>query len=86
MTLYAVNVAILAGGCEKSTLTLVSATSEEEAGRKALIAECHADLDAGAEWLEGEESISDCDGEFIYSVIRVREIPDDHAAIVKMYL
>lgn len=86
MKRYAVNVAIQAGGCEKNTLTLVLAENEAEASTRALLAECHADLGSGAEWLEGQESISDCDGEFIYSIIRVREIPEEHYQIVKEYL
>lgn len=86
MKKFAVTVAIQTGGYEKSTLTLVEAEHGPAAERAALLAECHADIGEGAEWVEGETSISDCNGDFIYSVSRVREITDEEYALLKEYL
>jgi len=82
---FAVNLCIVNGEVEKSSLHVVDAQNELDATRLALLAECHSDADFGVEW-EDENSLSDKFGEYYYSMKSCVEISPEHAAVLRTYL
>ena len=82
---FAVNLCIVNGEVEKSSLHVVDAQNEQDATRLALLDECHSDDDFGVEW-EDENSLSDVFGECYYSMKSCVEISPDHAAVLRTYL
>ncbi len=85
MNTYIVKVLILTNGYEKTVTKLVYATNEENAGRDALVGECHGDIDDGTAQWDGD-CIHDLMDEFIYKVKRVTQVDDSDILTLRKYL
>jgi hypothetical protein len=83
MKTYYIVIEILSGEYTKDTVSLVTAESEEEAKRAALIGECHSDED-DLEWTE--RGVYDLGGEFHYSIYSCALVPDDDIPTLTKYL
>lgn len=82
MKTFCVKLNIQAGEYRKSAIHLVMAASEADAGKRALLNECH-DEDS-AEWADG--GLYDLGGEFCYSVKSVNQVPPEHVELLRQYL
>ena len=83
MNTYYIVIEILSGEYAKDTISLVTAESEEEAKRAALMGECHSDED-DLEWTE--RGVYDLGGEFHYSIYSCALVPDDDIPTLTKYL
>ncbi len=83
MNTYYIVIEILSGEYAKDTVSLVTAESEAEAKRAALIGECHSDED-NLEWTE--RGVYDLGGEFHYSIYSCALVPDDDIPTLTKYL
>lgn len=81
---FAVNLCIVTGEIEKSSLHVVDAQNADAAAKVALQAECHCD-DNGIYW-ENDNCVSDMFGEFYYNLKNCVEISPEHAAVLRTYL
>jgi hypothetical protein len=83
MAKHVVLIQVKSGGYESTRMSLVDAIDSKEAGKKALLAECHNKIGDGSEW--NDDTISDLNDEYIYSVITSMEVPDNEVTILKKY-
>ena len=75
------------GEFEKYSNHFVEAETKEKAVERALLGECHHDLDDGAEWMdEDKDQISDDFGGMIYTSCGAKEIDEKDVDILKKYL
>ena len=84
MRTYFIVVIIKAGEYEKRVTKLIHAENEDEACTNALTGECHGCIESGtAEWTDN--GIADLGWEFHYSIDSCKEVPSEHAKILKTY-
>ncbi|MFT6903884.1 MAG: hypothetical protein ACJAS1_000529 [Oleiphilaceae bacterium] len=84
MKTYIAKIKIESGGYEKDNRLLISANDPEEAGKTALLEECHCEIGDGAEWDEFGR-IEDVSGDFRYSLHSCIEVAPEHVDFVKAY-
>jgi hypothetical protein len=83
MNTYYVVIEILAGEYALSTSSLVTADSEDEAKRIALLDECHYD-EEDLEW--SKRGIYDCGGQFHYAVHSCTQVAAEDVAVMEKYM
>lgn len=84
MNNYLVKVKVRNGEYENSALSLVKASSENEACKVALLNQCHNDIGDGAEWIDS--GISDCFGEFHYTIRGCLSVPEMDFHVLNKYI
>ncbi len=83
---FLVTLKIQTGEYEKTTHTLVKhAVTEESAATQALLAECHCNLDDGAEWLEKGQQIEDLHGEMIYTLYDCKPVTEQELPTLEKF-
>ncbi len=85
---YFVERSLTIGEYDKSTSTLVIASSEKKAMGFALLGECHGSLqDGNAEFLNDDfTAISDMGGEMVYRIDSCKLVPTEEIETLKKYL
>lgn len=85
MCVYYVEKKIQSGEYEKTSTVLVSAGSESEACKKALLGECHGcEEDGNIEWTD-DLAIADLGWEFHYSIYECRKVDETDIPTLKKY-
>jgi len=84
MKYFVVKLTIQAGEYEKSRTKLIRAENMDDAGKQAMLNECHSGIGEGAEWTES--GIADLGWEFHYSVSSVQEVLPEHVSTLKLYI
>ena len=79
MKTFLVELKIQAGEYEKSCLKLENAETKEEAGKMAILGECHGE----PEWTD--TGAADLGWEFHYSVYNCKEVLPEHVSILESY-
>lgn len=80
---YMVTLEMQIGEYSKDSKHLVEAYDEDEAEKAAYASEQHED---DAEWDEDLQAFVDCNGEMIYRVVEVNEVPWEDAVVLRKYL
>tara|TARA_A100001391_G_scaffold6656_1_gene4280 strand:+ start:450 stop:728 length:279 start_codon:yes stop_codon:yes gene_type:complete len=80
-----VDVNIQIGEYEKQTSTLILCSDENEAMKRALLAEAHCSVDDGAMFLS-DNQLEDCYGEMIYTVDKVKEVTESEFEVLKKFM
>lgn len=75
----------IAGEYQSISKKYVEANNSTEACEAALLDECKGTIGENAEFNEERTEIKDMDGEFTYSVRNCKEIPEEHAAVIRLY-
>lgn len=83
MNTYYIVIEILSGEYAKDTASLVTADTEEEARRNALLGECHDD-EEDLEW--SHRGVYDCGGEFHYAVHSCTQVPEEDVPVLSKYM
>lgn len=83
MNTYIVTLLLRLGEYEKSTVQLIKAASEDDAGYDALCGETHNEPLTRAEYNEGDEWWDDCS---IYEVHSIKVVAPEHVDTLKLYL
>lgn len=80
---YVVMIVIHVNGYEKIVPHLVTAKNPREAGREAIIRECHDDPE-DLEWMDG--GAYDLGGEFYYEILSIQEVMKGDEEVLRVYL
>ncbi|WP_394222508.1 hypothetical protein [Alteromonas gracilis] len=82
---YLVTLKIKTNGLEKDSIHLIKATTKDNAGRAALVAECHGVFDDDTAQWDGD-SVDDLNGEFNYTVKNTVLVEEKDVATLERYL
>ena len=83
--LYVVDLHLISGETQKSTISLVKAVDSREAERIALEGELHCDIGRGAE-IHDDGYATDLYGEWMYKIRRVTLVPKEDEGVLRRFL